>query len=165
MQEQFTFFWKSASPFSNWHPAEFEIDGLLFNCAEQYMMYGKAVLFGDKEMAVKILEADSPGRQKSLGRKVRNFDANIWNKQCKQIVYDANYAKFTQNENLLKYLLKTKGTTLVEASPVDNIWGIGLSEDNPKAQNRSTWRGKNWLGEVLTKLREDLIEEDNAKRK
>lgn len=156
--EKFTFFWKSESPFSNWYPAEFSIDGRKFNCSEQYMMYGKAILFKDEEMAEEILEAKSPGRQKDLGRKVRGFKHEIWQQNAREIVYKANEAKFSQNENLLKCLLKTKGTTLVEASPVDPIWGIGLAEDNPKARDRRKWRGKNWLGEVLTKLRDDILE-------
>mgnify|MGYP001799529351 CR=1 FL=1 len=155
--EKFTYFWKSHSPFSNWYVADFEIDGIKFNCSEQYMMYGKAKLFADEDIADKILQTEKPGAQKALGRKVRNFKSEVWNQHAKDIVYRANEAKFSQNEHLLKRLLKTKGTTLVEASPVDNIWGIGLAEDDPRAQHRMQWRGKNWLGEVLTRLREDLI--------
>ena len=156
-KEKFTYFWKSKSPFSNWYMAGFEVDGIRFNCSEQYMMYGKAKLFNDEEMATKILDAKQPGKQKALGRQVRNFRKERWDENAKSIVYRANEAKFMQNENLLKYLLKTRGTTLVEASPVDRIWGIGLTEDDPRAKNRIQWRGKNWLGEVLTQLREDLI--------
>ncbi len=157
--EKFTFFWRSESPFSNWYPAEFEIDGIRFNCSEQYMMYGKALLFGDQEIAEEILKSSNPGSQKALGRKVKKFNQTIWAKHAREIVYKACDAKFRQNENLLKRLLKTKGTTLVEASPVDPIWGIGLAEDNPQAHNRHTWRGKNWLGQVLTQLREDILAE------
>ncbi len=159
MQEKFTFFWSNSSPFSNWHRIEFEIEGKRFNSSEQYMMYMKAILFEDTEAAEKILQATNPGKQKALGRQVQNFIPEIWEKHCKTIVYDANHAKFTQNENILKSLLKTKGTTLVEASPVDFIWGIGLAEDDPRAKDRKQWRGKNWLGEVLTELRENLITE------
>ena len=155
--EQFTFFWKSQSPFSNWYMVDFEIDGICFNCSEQYMMYAKAKLFGDEEIADKILQAEKPGTQKDLGRKVRGFKAEVWDQHARDIVYRANEAKFTQNENLLKRLFKTQGTTLVEASPVDRIWGIGLTADDPRAQYRQQWRGKNWLGEVLTRLRDDLI--------
>lgn len=92
-----------------------------------------------------------------MGREVRNLNQDIWRKEAKDIVYKGNYAKFTQNENLKKFLLKTEGTTLVETSPSDIIWGIGLSEDHPDRFNREKWRGTNWLGEILTKLREDLI--------
>lgn len=157
MTEQFTFFFKSASPFSQWYMSDFVIKGIQFNCAEQYMMYRKAKLFKDEEMASKILKAKHPRKQKAFGRLVKNFNGKTWQKHCKQIVYDGNYAKFTQYEPIKKYLLKTKGTTLVEASPSDIIWGIGLAEDDPRRMNRSQWRGTNWLGEVLTRLREDLL--------
>jgi ribA/ribD-fused uncharacterized protein len=157
--EKFTFFWKAHSPFSQWHPATFEIKGITFNCAEQAMMYGKAILFGDHEIAEQILASTNPAHQKALGRKVRNFDKNLWERSCKRIVYKVNYAKFTQNQHLLRALLETKGTTLVEASPYDTIWGIGLDANHPDARDRSKWRGKNWLGEVLTQLRENLLKE------
>ncbi|MNP56050.1 Swarming motility protein YbiA [compost metagenome] len=121
------------------------------------MMHRKAVLFGDEEMAEKILSALTPREQKALGRKVRNFDKSQWEAHCKQFVYEANHAKFTQNPHLLETLLATKGTTLVEASPTDRIWGVGLKAENPKILDRATWRGTNWLGEILTKLREDLL--------
>lgn len=68
----------------------------------------------------------------------------------------ANKAKFLQNDDILRELLKTVGTTIVEASPDDNIWGIGLSAEDPMAQNRSIWKGTNWLGEVLTSLRDEI---------
>lgn len=157
--EKFTFFYRSKSPFSQWHPSYFEIEGISFSCAEQYMMYGKAKLFGDEEIAQKILAAKQPREQKRLGRKVRNFDPKIWEENAKAIVYKGNYAKFTQNEALKSALLSTKGTTLVEASPTDKIWGIGLSESDARAYDRSTWQGTNWLGEVLTQLREALQSE------
>jgi ribA/ribD-fused uncharacterized protein len=163
--EKFTFFWRTESPFSQWHPSRFEVDGMVFNCAEQYMMYGKAKLFGDDEIAREILRSNSSIEQKKLGRKVKNFDQAKWEAECKRIVYDGNYAKFTQNKDLLEKLLQTAGTTLVEASPVDTIWGIGLAEEDPRSLNRMTWQGKNWLGEVLTHVREDLhpIEPDRSR--
>jgi ribA/ribD-fused uncharacterized protein len=164
MEEKFVFFWGNKSPFSNWHSAVFEIHGIRFNCSEQYMMYKKAMLFEDVETAKKIVATTNPAKQKALGRQVKNFEQETWEQHCKQIVYEANYAKFTQNENLLKALFKTKGSTLVEASPVDFIWGIGLAESDPRAKDRSQWRGKNWLGEVLTKLRNDLINQGYEKR-
>lgn len=159
--EKFTFFWRTESPFSQWHPARFILNGITFNCVEQYMMYAKAKLFGDEEMAKLILRAKSPIEQKKLGRQVKSFDRAKWESHCKQIVYDGNHAKFTQNEDLLQILLQTAGTTLVEASPVDSIWGVGLAEDDPRIQDRKTWRGKNWLGEVLTRVREDLLIENH----
>lgn len=155
-QEQFTFFWKSQSPFSNWYLSDFTLDGITFNCNEQYMMYQKALLFNDQEIADKILKTKSPTRHKQLGRKVKNFDDKIWNKNCQNIVYTGLKAKFSQNDELLKKLKETDGTTLVEASPYDKIWGIGMKMTDKRAQNRSTWLGKNLLGELLTKVREDL---------
>ncbi len=154
-KEQFTFFWHG--PFSQWHGCRFKIDGVVYNCAEQYMMAQKAILFNDKESLARIMASTSPRIQKGLGRKVRGFNQSKWNAQARGIVYRGNWAKFTQNEDLMRLLLATRGTTLVEASPSDTIWGIGLGEDEPLAWDRKTWRGKNWLGEVLTRVRNDII--------
>ncbi|WP_019911164.1 NADAR family protein [Paenibacillus sp. HW567] len=156
--EQFTYFYRSASPFSQWYPCSFTVEGNLFDCAEQYMMYGKARLFKDEEIAKQILRARTPREQKELGRNVSGFDKAVWDKHCKEIVYQGNKEKFLQNEELLKILLGTKGTTLVEASPTDRIWGVGLAEDDCRIRSRATWRGTNWLGEILTNLREDLLQ-------
>lgn len=154
--EKFTLFWNG--PFSQWEPCEFEIDGIVYNCAEQYMMAKKASVFNDEDTYQKIMESDSPREQKKLGRSVKNFNSDKWEQVAKEIVYEGNYAKFTQNKDLLEKLLATKGTTLVEASPYDRIWGIGLSEHDEDALNRDKWRGLNWLGEILTGLREDILE-------
>ena len=156
-EEKFTFFWETRSPFSQWHPSDFTLEGIQFNCAEQYMMYKKAQLFEDKQIAEQILLTKKPRDQKALGRRVRNFDSDTWNNHCKQIVYEANHAKFTQNEALKEALLATTGTELVEASPYDKIWGIGLTAEDPDAQDRSKWQGTNWLGEILTQVREDIL--------
>jgi ribA/ribD-fused uncharacterized protein len=156
-KEKFTFFYTSSSPFSQWHPSEFDVDGITFNCCEQFMMYHKAILFGDKEYADEIMKSDDPREQKSLGRKVRNFDDKKWKAKCRDIVKRGNYAKFTQNAHLKDSLLATAGTTLVEASPRDTIWGIGLGAKNPKALNRKTWRGTNWLGQALTEVRDEIM--------
>ncbi|MEN1988308.1 NADAR family protein [Paenibacillus hubeiensis] len=156
-KEKFTFFWRTASPFSQWHPARFTVNGTSYSSAEQYMMHQKALLFGDQAIADNIMKANSPSVQKKLGRQVAGFDQAVWEEHCRRIVYEGNYAKFTQDEQLLKALLDTKGTTLVEASPDDRIWGVGLAEEDPRIRNRSTWRGSNWLGEILTRLREELI--------
>lgn len=157
--ETFTFFWKSASPFSQWHRSTFEVDGITFNCGEQFMMYQKATLFKDLYMAKQILQETQPRKHKELGRKVRNFNRDVWERECMNIVYKGNKAKFTQNKHLLDKLLSTKGTTLVEASPFDTIWGIGLEATHPDAKKPSKWPGQNKLGIVLTQLREDLIKE------
>lgn len=155
--EIFTYFYRSESPFSQWYPANFYIDGHQFNCAEQYMMYCKAVLFKDVTSSQLILRTQTPREQKELGRKIRGFDKAIWERNCKAFVYEGNYEKFSQNKDLLQILLDTKGTSLVEASPTDRIWGAGLTEDDPRILNRATWRGTNWLGEILTELRDNLL--------
>lgn len=158
MQEQFTFFWHG--PFSQWHPSKFignTGSGILeFNCAEQWMMYKKAQLFDDQNSMTKIMSSSSPKEQKKLGRQVVGFDADKWNGVARNIVLIGNYYKFSQNPDLLALLKATGTTTLVEASPYDTVWGIGLAEDNPLALDRATWKGTNWLGEELTKLRNGL---------
>ena len=155
--ERFTCFWGNESPFSQWHPSRFEVEGKHFSCAEQYMMYGKARLFGDEEAAERILKSRNPRQQKALGRKVRGFDDTRWERERERIVYEGNRAKFTQNPELLAALKATVGTRLVEASPTDRIWGVGLAEDDPRIQNPSSWRGLNLLGKVLTRLRDELL--------
>ena len=155
--ERFTLFY--VGPLSQWHRCEFTINGQAFNTAEQFMMYGKAMLFGDLEIAEKILRSKTPHDQKNYGRQVRGFDEQRWTLFREGLVFAGNYAKFKQNPPLLQYLLDTQGTTLVEASPVDNIWGIGLGEGDPRALQRSQWQGLNLLGKVLTQVREALIYE------
>lgn len=157
MSEEFTFFWNG--PFSQWHESDFEIDGIKFVTAEQFMMHQKAVLFEDEPMATMILATKDPRQQKAFGRKVRNFDAEIWSARAKEVVKEGNIAKFTQNPGLLAELEATKGTTLVEASPYDKIWGIGLGEWQEERLSRDTWQGTNWLGEVLTEVRIELCGE------
>jgi ribA/ribD-fused uncharacterized protein len=153
----FTFFFTEASPFSQWHRCAFTSDDRAFNCAEQFMMHGKALLFGDAAIAAKILAADHPREHKALGRKVKSFDDAVWRREREGIVRAGNRAKFTQNPELLETLLATAGTTLVEASPYDRIWGIGLAASDPRAQDPETWRGQNLLGKILTSLRDELI--------
>ena len=152
----FTFFFTAASPFSQWHPCRFEALGNTFNCAEQFMMHGKAALFGDAAIAAKILASSDPKQHKALGRKVASFDDARWRAERAAIVKAGNRAKFTQNAPLLDQLLATRGTTLVEASPYDRIWGIGLAATDPRAQDPKTWRGQNLLGKILTELRDEL---------
>ena len=127
--------------------------------AEAWMMAEKAKLFGDAETRQKILASCDPKEQKELGRKVKNFNADVWNANAKSIVYEGCKLKFAQNHNLLKTLLETEGTLIVEASPYDKIWGIGLAEDNPLIHDPKNWQGTNWLGEVLTQLRDNLLNE------
>jgi len=149
--ERFTFFW--TGPFSQWHPSPFKLYGFRYSCAEQAMMYAKAIIFADDDVASQIMSCDSPRQMKALGRAVRGFDDAMWNSYRREIVFTINRAKFEQNDDLREQLVATRGTTLVEASPYDRIWGIGLAADDPRALQRSTWQGQNLLGEVLTELR------------
>jgi ribA/ribD-fused uncharacterized protein len=154
---RFTFFFTEASPFSQWYRCRFEADGRVFSCMEQYMMLGKARLFGDAETGEKIMAADHPRQHKALGRAVKPFDDKVWRRERETIVLTGNRAKFTQNEELRALLLATAGTTLVEASPYDRIWGIGLGANDPRAQDPAQWRGQNLLGKILTQLRDELL--------
>jgi ribA/ribD-fused uncharacterized protein len=154
---EYTFFYTDKSPFSQFHRCRFVVGGNTFGCAEQFMMHGKAVLFGDAEIAAKILAADQPRTHKALGRQVRNFDDAMWKREREAIVMAGNRAKFTQNPELRDKLLATRGTTLVEASPRDRIWGIGLAATDPRALDAKQWRGQNLLGKILTALREELL--------
>jgi ribA/ribD-fused uncharacterized protein len=155
---KYTFFYKMRHPFSNWYRCKFkDSEEIEYNCSEQYMMAEKAKLFGDEETREKILASKDPKEQKELGRLVKNFDSMKWESECKEIVYRGCYLKFTQDQHLLKTLLATNGTLLVEASPYDKIWGIGMGEDDPNIHDRKKWKGKNWLGEVLTQLRDDIF--------
>ena len=154
---EYTFFFTEASPFSQWYRCAFRVGENTFMCAEQFMMHGKAILFADAEIAAKILAADHPKTHKALGRKVRNFDDATWKRERERIVLEGSRAKFTQNADLKDKLLATRGTTLVEASPYDRIWGIGLSAKDPRALDPKQWRGQNLLGKILTQLREELL--------
>ncbi|MCR6637498.1 MAG: NADAR family protein [Sporocytophaga sp.] len=175
-KETFTFFWETQSPFSQWHKSKFQGSSALFlnenerekilghnkpslefTSAEQFMMYHKAILFLNTETAKQILKVTNPREIKELGRQVKDFDKDVWSFFRSKIVYEANKAKFSQKNSLKDALILTKGTTLVEAAPNDKIWGIGLTEDDYRAQNRKTWHGKNLLGEILTLLRIEFM--------
>ena len=162
MNKTYTFFWNG--PFSQWYNSNFIMDNIQFNTAEQYMMYHKAMLFDDVDSAKKILATRDPKTQKALGRTVQNFNMSIWNDNCVQIVFRGNHAKFNQNKHLYNILMKTGTTDLVEASPYDKIWGIGLNEDDAKKTNPDSWPGSNWLGIILTDLREHFKEEERIER-
>jgi len=156
---KFTFFWHG--PFSQWDTSPFmALDGLMYNTAEQYMMAQKALLFQDEETFKKIMATTSPKEQKALGRIVKNFNPLVWDTMSTLIVYDGNLLKFSQNEKHREALMNTGDTILVEASPYDAIYGVGLAEDNPFIDDMSQWQGQNRLGFVLTKVRETLMDEE-----
>lgn len=119
------------------------------------MMHGKALLFEDHEVAAQILQTSDPRTIKALGRKVRGFNDTEWKKHRQAIVYSNNMAKFSQNPHLYEALMSTFGL-LVEASPSDKIWGIGMNEKDAKRLPESKWKGQNLLGKILTQVREDL---------
>ncbi len=146
------------SCFSQWYPSRFEVDNIYYPTAEHYMMAEKARLFGDEQILSKILTANSPGLAKALGRQVKGFIPDIWDVHCLNIVINGNFAKFSQNPKLTDFILSTKQRILVEASPVDKIWGIGLSMDDPNIDNPLMWRGKNLLGFALMNVRQQLQE-------
>lgn len=153
MSEQIFFY---GGIYSQWYHSPITIDGALYNCAEQYMMARKALLFDDREVYHAIMRTNNPSEQKALGRSVRKFDIDKWNTICKEVVYTANLAKFTQHPYLYDALMATGDAELVEASPTDVVWGIGLSESSPLIHDRANWRGTNWLGEAIMRVRDTL---------
>ena len=152
--DKYVFFWNGV--FSQWYPSKFVIEGVEYNCCEQYMMAQKALLFNDLESHKMIMYSKSPDEQKGFGRRVKGFDKEKWEAICRQVVFDANIAKFSQNPKMLEELMDTKDLEIVEASPYDRIWGIGLHETDPKALDKSQWQGTNWLGEEIMSVREKL---------
>ncbi len=141
---------------SNWYPADFEVAGVLYPTTEHHMMAEKARLFGDTAIRDQIVEAKSPDKAKALGRQVADFDAAEWNKNRFEIVVYGNFAKFSQNKELGELLLRTGSKVLVEASPQDRIWGIGLAQDSKDAANPANWNGLNLLGFALMEVRARL---------
>lgn len=146
------------SCFSQWWEGAFTVDGDTYATAEHYMMVEKARLFGDEEVRAQILSATSPAAAKKLGREVRDFDDARWVAARFDIVVRGNLAKFGQDPALKAFLLGTGDRVLVEASPRDRIWGIGLSANNPLAEVPEQWRGLNLLGFALMEVRQRLSE-------
>lgn len=139
-----------------WENAAFEVNGIRYETAEHWMMAEKARLFEDEEILQEILSEKSPAKVKKLGRKVRNFDAQTWAERNVDIVTEGNFHKFGQNEALKNYLLNTGNRVLVEASPYDRIWGIGLTQNTRNIENPYTWQGDNLLGFALMQARDRL---------
>lgn len=146
----------SSSCFSQWYDAGFSIDGVHYPTAEHYMMAGKARLFGDEAILAKVLSARTPDKAKAMGRKIVSFDEQRWTEARYALVVEGNLAKFTQNPALGAFLRATAGQVLVEASPVDIIWGIGLAKDDPDVQVPARWLGLNLLGFALMDVRDRL---------
>jgi ribA/ribD-fused uncharacterized protein len=148
---KYVFFWNGI--YSQWYSSPVTIDGMEFNCMEQWMMWNKAKLFGDDEVADLIMEATHPSTQKGLGREVKRFNKEMWDAEAYDIVVKGNYAKFTQHKDLQEELLNTKDLTLVEASPYDTIWGIGMREDDHGVEDEENWKGLNLLGKAITEVK------------
>ncbi|NUT53335.1 MAG: NADAR family protein [Saccharothrix sp.] len=161
---KYLFFWNQNLPgstvhkgcLSQWYPSPFTSEGDTFATAEHYMMWRKAVLFGDRATAASILAAGHPRQARDLGRRVRDFDQATWEAERFGIVVDGSTLKFTADPELRAFLLATGDRVLVEASPLDRIWGIGLTEDDPRATDPDRWRGLNLLGFALAETRTRL---------
>lgn len=161
----FRFFWGhrppagggvGASCLSQWYPSPFTAEGQRYATAEHFMMAGKARLFGDDKTVDAILGAPDPGRVKALGRRVAGFDEATWERHRYDIVVAGNLAKFGQHDRLRGFLLATGDDVLVEASPLDTVWGIGIAAGDPRAEHPIDWPGLNLLGFALMDVRAAL---------
>ena len=164
-QPKYIFFWGhqpqkdgsiGKSCFSQWWPSAFELNGLQYASAEHYMMAEKARLFGDEASRLAILAAPTPAQAKKLGAQVGGFVEEVWRQHRFEIVVMGNQARFTQHKDLGDFLRQTGDRVLVEASPLDRIWGIGLAEDDPRCQHPEQWNGPNLLGFALMEVRSRL---------
>lgn len=151
---KYYFFWGGEC--SQWYKAPIVIENVEYNCNEQYMMAEKARLFKDEEALEAIMKNKNPREQKAWGRKVKGFNQAEWEKIARLVVYRANFAKFTQNEEPFTILIATKDLHIVEASPEDVVWGIGMHETDPDILDESKWKGTNWLGEAIMQVRNDI---------
>lgn len=156
---RYVFFWGTF--LSNMTSCKIEFEGKEFNSSEQMFMYQKAILFQDLEIAEIIVREKDPKRAKALGRKVRNFNAEVWNQHKIKLMYETVYQKFNQNSDLRDQLLCPgfRDKTFVEASPFDKVWGIGMHYDNLDCLEEKNWKGQNLLGKVLTDVKNKLLEE------
>lgn len=141
---------------SNWYPSSFTVDGIALSSMEQFMMYRKAICFGDEAVAAQILSTSDVAEIKSLGRQVSNYDESMWNGIRQIVVYGGLLAKFSQNEELKGKLKATENAVLAECAVKDRIWGIGLSMKDPDRLNKAKWNGQNLLGYALMMVREHL---------
>ena len=164
-ESKFLFFWGhqpskdgiiTKTCFSQWWVSPFIVDGITYKTAEHWMMAKKAELFNDNEVLEKIIQANSPAEAKKLGREVKNYDDVLWLANRYEIVKQGNFHKFSQHSDVKEFLINTKEIILVEASPVDAIWGIGMASDHKDIQNPEKWRGLNLLGFALMEVRDEL---------
>lgn len=142
---------------SNWFLSDFTLDKIKYSSMEQYMMYQKAVLFNDTEIAEQIFETSNAGKIKALGRYVKNYDDVIWNGMRQLVVCRGLKEKFGQNDGLKKQLIKTGNSILAECAVQDRIWGIGLSMKDENRFYPEKWQGENLLGFSLMWIRQDLV--------
>ncbi|MFE1035603.1 NADAR family protein [Streptomyces sp. NPDC058807] len=143
---------------SQWWPSPFTVAGVEYATAEHWMMAGKARLFGDAEAERRVLAAEHPAEAKKTGRLVRGFDEAVWERERFSVVVEGSVHKFASDPALRGFLLGTGDRVLVEASPVDRVWGIGLAADDEAATDPERWRGPNLLGFALMAARERLRE-------
>ena len=141
-------------PLSNWYPSEFnDRKGIHFPTAEHAFMYYKALLFKDTITANKILSAPTPIQAKALGRQFSNYNDIVWGFNRMECMKAVLYLKFA-NVTLKAFLLDTGSKQIVEASPYDMIWGVGLGENDPAILNAANWKGQNLLGKLLMIVRD-----------
>ena len=144
---------------SNWYLSEFTADGVDFSSMEQYMMYRKAVTFGDEETSRQIMVTNDVGKIKALGRQVKNYNDTVWNGVRQIVIYEGLLQKFSQNPELREKLLATGEKLLAECAVQDKIWGIGLSMNDEKRFDILQWKGQNLLGFALMLVREKLAKQ------
>ncbi|MNU19656.1 hypothetical protein D3C71_78890 [compost metagenome] len=152
----FYLFFGADNPLSNWHPARFVVKGKTFEHNEMFLMYCKAMLFGDLETAEKILAAPTPKECKRLGREVTPFDEAVWVAKREFYNYYGALHKFQQNPQMAEFLLLTGDLELVEASKYDRIWGVGLDAASPSIVHRRLWLGTNLHGIGTQRVRDEL---------
>lgn len=162
-----------SGPFSQWFKSDFTDQGIklfdwddgkprTFKTAEQFMMFHKAKMFHNHDIAEHIMQTEDPAEQKALGRKVQGFDPSRWNEECVRVVATGNFYKFSQNPSLQEELLRTEGKILVEAADYDKIWGVGLRADDPRILDSAQWQGTNLLGDCLMAVRMGLQQKGQA---
>lgn len=146
----------TASCLSQWYPAPFTVAGARYATAEHWMMAAKARLFGDAEALASILSTEDPRRAKALGRGVRGYVNTAWAAARFAAVVEGSVHKFSSAPALRDFLLGTGEAVLVEASPFDRVWGVGLGRAQAQALGPERWRGENLLGFALMEARARL---------